>query len=372
MAETGVYIHIPFCRQKCPYCDFYSVAHDGALAAQYIDALRSQLREVERRAADTVYFGGGTPSLLQAREIARVLDAVARQLQLASDSEITLEANPETISPTMLRGWKDAGINRLSIGVQSTDDATLRTIGRQHTANQARTAIEQAHAIGFQTISADIMLGLPNETEATLSKTLASLCALPLTHVSAYMLKRMEGTPFASTPPAGLPDDDAQADLYLQCCEQLEQYGFIQYEISNFAKPGFESRHNLKYWNCDDYIGLGAAAHSSLDGQRYRMPPDLRAFFETYKSTESAQPFSARLVPEGAVTAADYIMLQLRLNAGLSETQLYSRFHYRFNQQQIHLLQRYAVLGLAQRNGDRLALTRQGMLVSNTILSSLL
>lgn len=369
-AGYGIYVHVPFCARKCPYCDFYSQAFDKEMTARYIDALCNQTAGFGRRAAATVYFGGGTPSLLFAADVARVLDAVARRFDLAADAEITLELNPETASIQKLRDLRAAGVNRLSVGVQSTDPATLHAAGRRHTAAQALDALDTARAAGFDNISADVMIGLPGDSEETLGQTLRTLAQRPVTHLSAYLLKLMPGTPFGEAPPAGIPDDDSQAALYEYTVDLLRDQGFAQYEISNFAKPGFESRHNLLYWNLDDYIGMGPAAHSSLEGKRYSFPPDLDAFLRCFAhaSTDWRQGLEA----EGDVTAADYIMLQLRLNSGLSLRKLYDEYKYELNIQERGLLTQFERAGLLTFEDDTARLSTRGMLVSNSIIAALI
>lgn len=370
ISGCGIYIHVPFCARKCGYCDFYSRPFDEELAARYLDALLCQLGGIDRRAAATVYFGGGTPSLLSAADVGRVVDAVARRLDLAADAEITLELNPETATSQKLRAWRAAGVNRLSVGVQTLNDDTLRAIGRGHTAAQARDTLLAAREAGFGNVSADVMLGLPGEDIAALGRTLDSLLALPLAHVSAYLLKLMPGTPMGDVPPAGLPDDDSQAALYEYGVARLNDAGLYQYEISNFARPGRQSRHNRLYWDCGDYYGLGPAAHSSIDGRRYSCPSDLDTYMARYQS--GRQPFIAPLDYEGDVTAADYTMLQLRMTDGLSLSKLYDLYNFRLNEQRIALVRQYRQAGLLAFDGETLRLTVQGMLLSNSIMAALI
>ena len=375
MNRLGIYIHVPFCAAKCRYCDFFSVDYDEGTASWYVDAVVNQLSafcaDKERHEADTVYFGGGTPSLLHGHDIARVVDAVSRHMNITAECEITLELNPETAKPEKLKSLWDAGINRLSVGVQSTDEKTLGILGRRHSAGQATRAIELAHKAGFNNISADIMLALPEETEKTLTGTLDDLTALPLKHISAYMLKIADGTPFGSNPPSGIPGDAEQAGLYEYCCAYLEEKGFGQYEISNFAKIGFESRHNMKYWNCDDYLGLGAAAHSSLEGKRYSFGRDIAGFIKDCGNEQPAGFLSA-LDYEGEVTAEDYIMLRLRTTEGLDTNELYKLYNHRLDIQKLKLIERYRAGGFLTTEDNKIALTVKGMLVSNAIIVDLI
>ncbi len=359
---TGLYIHVPYCRSKCRYCDFYSAACPGEVPDAYVDAV---CREIGRFYADgalprpdALYFGGGTPSLLQPGQLARMVRAAAP----VPGAEITLEANPDTVSPKALAGWLRAGANRLSLGVQSARDDSLARLGRRHTAQQSRAALRMARDAGFSNISGDAMLALPGYTAGELRETLALLSDGGCTHISAYLLKLEPGTAFGRRPPAGLPDDDAAADFYLAAVEQLAALGYAQYEISNFARPGFESRHNLIYWNCDDYVGIGPAAHGCLAGRRFSTPEDTAAFL--------AAP--AVYTPQGSCAAEDLIMLRLRLAQGLSLAALHARYGVEFSERQLHFCRRLAQNGLAEFCGDTLRLTPRGMLVQNSILCELL
>ncbi|MEA4911914.1 MAG: radical SAM family heme chaperone HemW [Oscillospiraceae bacterium] len=373
--KIGIYIHIPFCARKCAYCDFYSAPYRADAAERYVGAVCHQLAGYERRAADSVYFGGGTPSLLADGQTARLLDAVRGRMDVDGGAEITLEANPATASPEKLRALRAAGINRLSVGVQSTNDAALRALGRLHTAKQALQFLDDAAAAGFDNISADVMLAVPGDTEQTVLRSIRDLSAAPVCHISAYLLKRMPGTPFYDAPPPGIPDDDAAAGLYELACAALEERGFHQYEISNFAQPGRESRHNLKYWSCGDYLGLGPAASACVGRRRYSYRRDLAAYLRDFSAppqTMGNAQALALLEDEGEVTQEDYIILRLRTAQGLDLKKLRSLYGYTFGTEKEAFLQRCARAGLLQRTGDTVALTRRGFLVSNSILASLI
>ncbi len=361
----GLYLHIPYCRSKCRYCDFYSRGGCQNVPEAYIDALLAALRRFaggKGQAAGgrpaTVYFGGGTPGLLAPAQVSRILEA-ARPLPGA---EITLEANPDSLTPALLAGWREAGVNRLSLGVQTARDESLARLGRRHTAAQSRAALDMARAAGFENISGDIMLALPGYTNAEFDETLALLAEGGAGHISAYLLKIEPGTAFAARPPSGLPDEDAAAEFYLYAAGRLRQAGYLQYEISNFARPGYEGRHNLTYWDCGDYLGLGPAAHSCVGGRRFYWPADTAAFVEG-----RAQP-----VPDGGCGAEDYILLRLRLCAGLDLLELKSRYNAEFTKKQIQFVKKCCAAGYARFDGQVLALTPRGMLVQNSILCELL
>ena len=359
--SLGLYLHIPYCFSKCRYCDFYSRPGERGVPDAYVEAL---VRELDRFAperplqSDTIYFGGGTPSLLRPEQAKRLIDA-ARPMPGA---EITLEANPETVTEQSLAGFREAGVNRISFGVQSARDIQLRTLGRPHTAKQARAAFAAARRAGFANISGDIMLALPHYTEAEFDETLELIEDGGATHISAYLLKIEPDSAFGKHPPEGLPTGDEAADFYLYAVEQLEHHGYRQYEISNFAKPGYEGRHNLIYWDCGDYLGLGPAAHSCMGGRRFYYPPDTAAFLN-----DAAAP-----VMDGSCGAEDYLILQLRLRKGLSLDAYKRLYGKEFSTAQLAFVQNCVRAGYASFDGHTLALTPAGLIVQNSILAQLL
>lgn len=353
----GIYLHIPYCHARCRYCDFYTAPGARGVPQPYVDALLRELRRHPRR-PDTLYFGGGTPGLLSPAQAAALIEA-ANPLPGA---EITLETNPELADGERLAGFAAAGVNRISFGVQSADDAQLRRLGRLHTAAQAAESLALARRAGFADICGDIMLALPRYTRQEFDATLALLRQGGCTHISAYLLKVEPGTAFAKRPPEGLPDGDAAADFYLYACARLEEAGYRQYEISNFARPGHEGRHNLLYWNCRDYLGLGPAAHSCLGGVRRFWPSDTDAFIAgTLAEAE-----------EGVCDAEDYLLMQLRLTAGLDLDAYERDYGVRFDGRRLAFLRQCAAHGYARFDGRTLALTPAGMVVQNAILTELL
>lgn len=362
MPPFGIYLHIPYCQSRCRYCDFYTAPAHREVPDTYIDAL---LRAYEAHRAlapagrpASVYFGGGTPGLLRPAQVGRLLAAI----QPAPGAEITLEVNPGEETVKRLPGWKSAGVNRLSVGLQTANEASLRRLGRLHGPQQAAETLAAAQKAGFTNLSADIMLALPGYTRAEFDSTLALARAGGVCHLSAYLLKIEPNTAFGRAAPAGLPTPDEAADFYLYAVHQLEKAGFAQYEISNFARPGFAGRHNLLYWNCRDYLGLGPAAHSSLSGVLYSFPPNTGAFISG----------EAPLQTEGPLTADDYIMLRLRLAEGLDEEALFARYNRRLTPAQNTKLSALAAGGLVRREAGRVALTPRGMLVQNAVLAALL
>ncbi len=361
--QYGLYYHIPYCESRCGYCDFYTNAPAGAVPEPYVQALLRCLEARRPRAGGeaiapaTVYFGGGTPSLLSGEQLARLL-AAARP---APGAEVTLEANPDSATPEKLAAWRRAGVNRLSLGVQSARDASLAALGRRHSAGDARRALASAAAAGFDNISGDIMLALPGYGRAEFDETLALLAGGGASHISAYLLKLEAGTPMSERPPGGLPGADEAAEFYLYAVEKLAGAGYAQYEISNFARPGREGRHNLFYWDAGEWLGAGAAAHSCLGGRRFSFAADAAAFV--------AGPPEA--IDEGALTISDYIMLRLRLAAGLSEAALAERWGQGLSEAQKGLFTRLAADGKARKTPEGWALTPAGMLVQNAVLAAL-
>ena len=352
----GLYIHIPYCHAKCRYCDFYSQGASRAVPPEYLSALLREMEGLPR--PRTLYFGGGTPSLLTPAQA----EALIQAANPLPGSEITLEANPETLSPALLEGFREAGVNRLSIGVQTARDEQLKLLGRLHTAAQARDCFNWARAAGFENISGDIMMALPGYSREGLEETLSLMTEGGATHISAYLLKIEPGTAFGRRPPAGLPDGDEAADFYLYAVDRLEALGYHQYEISNFARPGYEGQHNLIYWDCQDYLGLGPAAHSCMGGKRFYYPSSTRGFIEG-----TASP-----VEDGGCNVWDYIILRLRLIRGLDLKLLKERFEMELSPRQMAFLRQCEAAGYARFQGSIVSLTPRGMIIQNTILTQLM
>lgn len=364
----ALYIHVPFCARKCPYCDFYSVPARGDLMDRYTDAV---LRALERQpyavsALDTVYFGGGTPSALGGGRIARMLEAAARHFSIAPDAEITVECNPHSALAPDLREMHAAGANRISMGMQSANAHQLRVLGRAHTLDDLTIAVAAADAAGFMHLSLDVMLATPDQTAEDIYAA-AGLCAkLGAEHVSAYLLKIEEGTPFAASGIAArCPDEDGQADAYLQAVDALAALGYQQYEISNFARGGAVARHNLKYWNGEEYLGIGPSAHSFADGRRFFFPRDLEGFLA------ADDPFRLTVDDGAGGGAEEYVMLRARLTDGVRWDTLAKRYP-AFNVEELRRRARALPPRLIVCDDGGFHLTTDGFLLSNSILSNLL
>lgn len=359
---VGLYVHVPFCAKKCPYCDFYSVPFRQDTAEEYFTCLLAEIDAApDGIFADTLYFGGGTPLLAGPNRLGRVIEKARQKFHL--QGEITVEANPFSFPQAVYDALFATGCNRISFGMQSMQQAELHALGRSHTPKQMQQAVQQAKQAGFTNISADLMLGVPYQTPETLSDTLNRISELDIPHVSAYLLTVEPGTPFSGSPEHLLcPDEDLAAELYLQVVKQLERMGLQQYEISNFARPGFESKHNLKYWRCEEYLGFGAAAHSFFKGKRYAHGRDIVSYCKCPAN-------DLAVTEEQAGGVEEQLMLALRLNEGIDLSRL---------QEEISLLRLLEAAdpllrgGFLQLNRQHLRMTPRGFLVSNQVIATLL
>lgn len=371
----GLYLHIPFCKSKCIYCDFYSLPSAEDRMDRYVSALCLQLAEIAQRTTahlvDTVYLGGGTPSYLGEKRLRQILKTVRKHYRLSPHAEITLEANPDSAGDwKALRALRRAGVNRLSLGVQSADDGQLRVLGRPHTFAQAEEAVAAARRAKIKNLSLDLIYGLPGQTMDSWRETLEKAAALSPEHLSCYGLKVEEGTPlWARQGEMDLPDDDAQADMYLWTVERLGQLGYEQYEISNFARPGFASRHNLKYWHLEEYAGFGPGAHSDLGEVRYSYCRDLDAYCRGVEAGENLVDYSEHLTDRDR--DIEYIMLGLRTVQGIARKEFEYRCRLPFDAVEA-VLERFAATGHARREGERWRLTPEGFLLSNQIIGQCL
>lgn len=372
--RLGIYIHIPFCAGKCAYCDFYSLVGCDGLIPDYQKAVLRHIKEagsqLEGYAADTVYFGGGTPSYYGADRLIAIFNALKKYGRVLVDSEVTLEANPDSITYQDLVKLRRAGFNRLSLGAQCANDGLLKSIGRLHNFAQVEEAVKNARKAGFENVNLDLIYGLPSQTREDWADTLMRASALKPDHFSCYGLKIEEGTalwPYRDSP--FIPDGDMQADMYLYMVETLERYGYRQYEISNFAKRGKQSVHNLKYWLGQEYMGFGAAAHSYVSGQRYSYGADVRAYIENVLNGRGVVDQSERL--SDFERAGEYLMLGLRTTRGISEKEYYDIFPCSFDMAR-ELLESYAEKGWMMKNDERWSFTPQGFLLSNVLIGEVL
>ena len=372
----GIYIHVPFCRSKCQYCDFYSVTEkDAKLHDQYLYAIMSHIKEAGPLApdylVDTVYFGGGTPSFFGAEGMAAILAAVRKAFDVAPNAEITFEANPDSVNEKLLRRLRSEGFTRVSLGIQCDNDQILKQIGRPHTYAQAVEAVKKIRKAGFKNLSLDLMYGLPGQTLESWLKTLRNVLSLAPEHISCYGLKLEEGTPMYEYQDCyELADDDLQADMYLYGVEMLRKAGYRQYEISNFCKKGQVSRHNLKYWTGGEYLGFGPDASSDFAGRRFSIIRDLHGYIQGIK-TGGQVLREMQQIPHRE-RAGEYLMMRLRLASGIDPQEYEQKFLLSFTPLERALV-RFKEQGLAVQTFDgRWHLTARGFLLSNSIISDLL
>jgi putative oxygen-independent coproporphyrinogen III oxidase len=374
---AGIYIHVPFCRSRCSYCDFATGAFEAALAETYVGAL---VREMEsfalvgaRAQVDTVYFGGGTPSLLTHAQVSRVLEAVRSRFDVETRAEVTLEMNPGTVTPEHLQALLEAGVNRASFGAQTFDDRELKRLGRTHTADDTRKTFAALRAAGFDNISFDLIAGLPRQTLRAWERNLEEALALRPEHLSLYLLEVHEGTPLAEQIRQGryqTPDPDLAAEMYRLLSARACAEGYEQYEISNFCLPGRESRHNLKYWTGAPFYGFGCSAHS-FDGARLRWSNerDARSYVKLIEEKGAAVVAREELDERGAGAEALFLGLRL-LSKGVDLAEHRARYSLDVRADYAADLARFDEAGLIELDGDVLRLTPAGALLSNEVFSA--
>ena len=380
----GLYVHVPFCSAICNYCNFNRGLFDPDVKARYVEALISEIGTCRRRpsrarsdgsaearaSADSIYFGGGTPSLLEPEEIGRIIRACEESFEVAADREVTLEANPETVTTGRLAGYRAAGVNRLSFGVQSFRDEELRRLSRLHGAARAREAIGEARAAGFDNVSLDLMMWLPGQRVADWLDSVDEAAALSPDHLSLYLLELYPNAPLKEEMVRArwsqASDEDA-ATMYETGLDRLEAAGFEQYEISNVARPGRTSRHNLKYWSDGEWIGFGCGAHSTVDGRRWK---NVSSTTEYVDRVGRGAPVAMDVHPmSDAERLGDALFTGLRLNAGVDEAVIERRYGVNVWDRYGSDLQPYVEGGLLMRQDRRMWLTRRGMLLANDVMA---
>lgn len=372
--RLGIYIHIPFCASKCGYCDFYSLAGNEAKMDKYQAALEHHIRQAAPQLApyyiDSIYFGGGTPSYFGARRLCSILNTLKRSGRVLKSAEITVEANPDSVTPGGLQLLRREGVNRISLGVQSANPDILKLIGRRHNWLQVERAVRNIRKAGIDNLSLDLIYGLPSQTKQDWADTLGRALQLRPEHLSCYGLKLEEGTPmyrYKDSP--FLPSDDEQADMYLYTVEHLEQSGYPQYEISNFAVPGYASIHNQKYWQLRDYMGFGPGAHSCVGALRYSYVRDLDAYIQGVQTGEGLLEEYEQI--QKLERAAEYLMLGLRTTRGVS-AQEYQRVYRGSFAALEEVLREFSARGWAKQEGGRWSFTSSGFLLSNILIGAVL
>jgi oxygen-independent coproporphyrinogen-3 oxidase len=371
--SLGLYVHIPFCSSICNYCNFNRGLFDGALKDRYIAAINDEIRRTPfaTRAADTIFFGGGTPSLLEPREIAAIIAALQDAFDVAADAEVTLETNPETVDPEKLQGFRAAGINRISFGVQSFDDDELKRLGRIHSAERARAAIASARAAGVDNVSLDLMMWLPGQSVDRWLANVDGLIAASPDHASLYLLELYPNAPLKEEMArAGwslAPDEDA-ADMYVEAMDRLERCGYRQYEISNVARPGRASRHNLKYWTDGEWVGFGCGAHSTVAGTRWKNVSATEEYVRRIADGTSVVTERHELTAHERL--GDALFTGLRLSDGIDLAATGARYTTDVWARYGEALQPYIDARWLERRGDRLVLSRAGMLMANEVMTA--
>lgn len=361
----GIYIHIPFCNSKCPYCDFFSGKGNENQYNKYMDKLLELIEYHSKRINRTVtsvYFGGGTPSVMGEERLSKILNRIKTLFKLSDNAEITLEVNPDTGKDFNFLLLKESGFNRVSIGLQSAVKSELDILGRIHDAEDAKRTVVQAQKGGINNISLDLMIGIPLQNKESLKYSIDFCSSCNVTHISSYILKVEPNTRFYQIKDSlNIPDDDEQAELYMYAVEYLESLGYRQYEISNFAQKGFEGRHNIGYWSCDEYLGIGPSAHSFFDGKRFFYKRDMEGFYENKICFDCT-----------GGDEAEYIMLAMRLKRGLQFDEFEKRFKKPFPAERLKKIKAYSDLGYIELDNRHFNFTPKGFLVSNTILSEII
>jgi oxygen-independent coproporphyrinogen III oxidase len=369
--SLGLYVHIPFCSAICNYCNFNRGLFDAALKDRYIAALLTEIGEAgDGSPADTIYFGGGTPSLLEPREVQAIIGTCRRAWDLACDAEITLEANPETVTPERLAGFRSAGVNRLSIGVQSFSDEELRRLSRLHSADKAIAAFHAARGAGFDNVSLDLMMWLPQQAVSQWLESVDALIALGPEHASMYLLEIYPNAPLRDAMARGAwsvaPEDDA-AEMYLSGLDRMDQAGYVQYEISNVARPGRESRHNLKYWTDGEWLGFGCGAHSTRRGVRWKNRAGTGEYISTV--TGGGRLATERRVLTEAERFEEAVFMGLRLTDGIDLQGVKNRYAVDVWEEYGRELQPFVDGGLLVYDGRSLRVLRQGMLLAHEVMA---
>ncbi len=374
MKKLGIYIHIPFCLKKCGYCDFYSVKWDEALEDKYIQSAINEIKSCGRLRkdyiVDTIFIGGGTPSIIAARNLGNIMAAVKSTFKVDENAEISMEANPNTLNAENLSAYRTLGIKRLSIGIQSLNDRILKNLGRIHNSKEALDAIEEAKKRGFENINADLMFNIPGQTIDDIEETINKLMTKNIKHISFYSLKLEKGTPMyisEENKEIIMPDEDEERQMYYTGRNIMEKHNLLQYEISNFAVKGYECRHNLKYWNQEEYIGIGPSAHSFLGNTRFSNPSDLKRYLLSGQRGTFERDIQEVMDEKGLIF--EYVMLSLRLARGLKFADFNNKFSKDFKEIYRVQIERLLKNNLLEMDHEGIRLTKRGMDISNYVFA---
>lgn len=370
--KAGLYIHVPFCSSKCNYCDFNSYTGKIDLADEYFNSMKKEIEHYEQEMkyylVDTIFIGGGTPSVVSERYISEILEECRSKFNISRDCEISIESNPGTLTIEKLGAYKNADINRISMGLQAYQANLLKYLGRRHSCGDFIESVKNAKDAGFENINADVIFGIPGQTLDEWKETLAQLVTLDINHISAYSLKIEEGTKFGSMEEAGtlIPiEDELDREMYHYAVEYLNSNGFKQYEISNFAKDGFECKHNLTYWKCVDYLGLGAGAHSYLKDIRFSNESSIEGYIDYINRGE--KPVDERFALEFTDKMSEYMFLGLRLTKGVTGKEFYELFNQDLFAKYADIFLKLENRRLIEINGDNVRLTKLGLDLANQV-----
>ena len=367
-----IYIHIPFCIRKCDYCDFLSGPSGPKEQADYVQALLREIQaaeEGEGRSVSSIFIGGGTPSVLDERLLGDILREIRNRFKMKEDAEITIEVNPGTANIGKLQAYREMGINRLSIGLQSPEDRELKILGRIHNYGQFLETYQEARTVGFDNINIDLMSAIPDQTYEGWVKNLRTVAELEPEHISAYSLIVEEGTPFAARK-LNLPDEDTEYNMYEATAQILKEYGFEQYEISNYARKGRECRHNVGYWTRQDYLGFGLGASSLYGKERFANTADMKKYLENSKNPEKIREKEPSLTREDEM--AEFMFLGLRMTKGISKADFQRCFGCTIESVYGEVLEKYESMELLLEKDGRIFLSREGIHVSNSIMAEFL
>ena len=371
MKKLGIYVHIPFCTKKCGYCDFYSVKWNEVQEDMYIQSAINEIRShsalSKKFSVDSIYIGGGTPSIINPRHIGNIIDTIKGIFAVEKNCEISMEANPNSLSEN-LHAYREIGINRLSIGIQSLNDDILKKIGRIHNSREALEAIDRAKSSGFENINADVMFNIPGQTIDDIDYTINQLIKKDIKHISFYSLKLEKGTPMYTLEENNeiiMPEEDCEREMYYSGRNIMEKHKLMQYEISNFALKGYECRHNLKYWNQEEYIGIGPSAHSFLGNMRFSNPSDITEYILSGEDEIFDRNILEFMDEEGMIF--EYIMLRLRLRPGLKLIDFKNKFSIDFKEKYSAQIEYLAENDLVEIDDEAIRLTKRGMDISNYV-----
>ena len=371
-SSMEIYIHIPFCIRKCDYCDFLSGPSGPEEQADYVQALLREIQAVEEgegRSVSSIFIGGGTPSVLDERLLGDILREIRNRFKMEEDAEITIEVNPGTANIGKLQAYREMGINRLSIGLQSPEDRELKILGRIHNYGQFLETYQEARTVGFDNINIDLMSAIPDQTYEGWVKNLRTVAELEPEHISAYSLIVEEGTPFAARK-LNLPDEDTEYNMYEAPAQILKEYGFEQYEISNYARKGRKCRHNVGYWTRQDYLGFGLGASSLYGKERFANTADMKKYLENSKNPEKIREKEPSLTREDAM--AEFMFLGLRMTKGISKADFQRCFGCTIESVYGEVLEKYESMELLLEKDGRIFLSREGIHVSNSIMAEFL